>query len=198
MVVDERHLDVELGEFRLPVGAKVFVAETAGDLEIAVEARNHQELLVELRRLGQRIEMAGMKAAGDQEVARPLGRAAAQDRRLDLDEAHVRHRSPHELRQLVAQDEDLVHGGPAQVEVPIGQAQLFVGLGPMHLEGRRRGRVVDHQFAGADFDPAGLEPGVFLAAEPRSHDALDADDVFVAQLPGLRLNGAPESGSNTT
>ena len=40
---------------------------------------------------------------------------------------------------------------------------------------------------GADLDPAGLEPGVFLAGHPRRHRPLDADDVFVAQLPGLRL-----------
>ena len=187
VVVDERHLDVELGEFRLPVGAKVFVAEAAGDLEIAVEARDHQELLVELGRLGQRIEMAGMKPAGDQEVARPFGRAAAQDRRLDLEKAQVRHRSPHELRQPVAQDEDLVHGRPSQVEVAIGQAQLFVGLGPVHLERGRRRRVVDDQLAGADLDAAGLEPGVLLAGQPRRHRSFDADDVLVAQLSGLRL-----------
>ena len=164
VVVDERHLDVELGEFGLPVGAKVFVAEAAGDLEIAVEARDHQELLVKLGRLGQRIEMAGMDPAGDQEVARSLGRAAAQDRRLDLEEAQLRHRAPHELRQPVAEDEDLLHRRPAQVEVAIGQPQLFVGLGPVHLERRRRRGVVDDQLLDADLDPAGLELGVLLAA----------------------------------
>ena len=91
LVVDERHLDVELGELGLTVGAEVLVAEAAGDLEIAVEPRDHQELLVELGRLRQGVEVPGVEPAGDEEVARALGRAPAQDRRLDLEEAHVRH-----------------------------------------------------------------------------------------------------------
>src|SRR5260370_55406 len=40
-----RHLQIDLGEFRLTVGAQVFVAEAAHDLEIFVEARDHQYLL---------------------------------------------------------------------------------------------------------------------------------------------------------
>ena len=36
-LLDERHLDVELGELGLAVGAQVLVAEAAGDLEVAVE-----------------------------------------------------------------------------------------------------------------------------------------------------------------
>ena len=37
--VDERHLDVELGELGLAVGAQVLVAEAARDLVVALEAR---------------------------------------------------------------------------------------------------------------------------------------------------------------
>ena len=60
---DEAHLDVELIEFaRQAVGARVLVAETGRDLEVAVEARHHQQLLVLLRRLRQRVELAGMDA----------------------------------------------------------------------------------------------------------------------------------------
>ena len=39
VLVDERHLDVELGELRLAVGARVLVAEAARDLVVALEAR---------------------------------------------------------------------------------------------------------------------------------------------------------------
>ena len=45
----ERGLDVDLGELRLPVGPQVLVPETAGDLEVPVVARDHQQLLVDLR-----------------------------------------------------------------------------------------------------------------------------------------------------
>ena len=46
---DERGLDVDLGELRLSVGTKIFVAKTASDLKVAVEAGHHEELLEQLR-----------------------------------------------------------------------------------------------------------------------------------------------------
>ena len=89
---DEAHFDVELVEFAgRTVGAGVLVAEAGGDLEIAVEARHHDQLLELLRRLRQRIELAGMDAARHQEVARALGRGRREDRRLELEEALVLH-----------------------------------------------------------------------------------------------------------
>ena len=48
-LVQERGLDVELGEFRLPVGAQVLVAEAAHDLVVTVEAGHHQQLFEDLR-----------------------------------------------------------------------------------------------------------------------------------------------------
>jgi hypothetical protein len=57
----ETHLEIELVELtRRAVGARVLVAVTGGDLEVAVEAGGHQQLLELLRRLGQRVEPAGM------------------------------------------------------------------------------------------------------------------------------------------
>ena len=55
---DERHLDVDLGELGLAVGAQVLVAEAARDLVVALDAGDHQQLLEELRRLRQRVELA--------------------------------------------------------------------------------------------------------------------------------------------
>ena len=56
--VDEGHLDIELRELRLAVGALRFIAETARDLEVAVESGDHQELLHLLGRLRQGVEHA--------------------------------------------------------------------------------------------------------------------------------------------
>ena len=87
---DEAHLDVELVEFALEaVGARVFVAEAGRDLEIAVEARHHQQLLVHLRRLRQRVELARMQARGHEEVARAFRRGSRQDRRREFVEARL-------------------------------------------------------------------------------------------------------------
>ena len=58
----EGRLQIDLGELRLPVGPQVLVPETTGELEIAIEPRSHQDLLVYLRRLGQRVELPGMHA----------------------------------------------------------------------------------------------------------------------------------------
>ena len=51
-----RHLQINLGKFRLTVGTQIFVAEAAHDLKISVEAGDHQNLFKHLRRLRQRIE----------------------------------------------------------------------------------------------------------------------------------------------
>ena len=55
---DEGHLDVDLGELGLAVGPQVLVAEAAGELVVALEAGDHQQLLEQLRRLRQGVEAA--------------------------------------------------------------------------------------------------------------------------------------------
>ena len=46
---EERGLDIELREVRLTIGAQIFVAEATHDLIVAIESRNHQQLLENLR-----------------------------------------------------------------------------------------------------------------------------------------------------
>ena len=87
VLLDEAHLDVELGELRLPVGAEVLVAVAAGDLEVALHAGDHQQLLEQLRALRQGVPAAGLQPRGHQEVAGALGGGPGQRRGLDLDEA---------------------------------------------------------------------------------------------------------------
>ena len=86
-LVEERGLDVDLGELGLAIGAQVLVAEALGDLVVAVEAGDHQQLLEELRALRQREEHAVVDAARHEVVARAFGRALGEHRRLDVDEA---------------------------------------------------------------------------------------------------------------
>ena len=82
----ERRFDVDLRELRLAVGAQILVAKAAHDLVVAVEAGDHEQLLEELRRLRKGVEAARIDAARHQVVARPLRRAAGEDRRLHVDE----------------------------------------------------------------------------------------------------------------
>ena len=58
----EGALHVELHELELAVGPQVLVAQAAGDLEVAVEAAHHEELLGQLRALRQRVERAVVQA----------------------------------------------------------------------------------------------------------------------------------------
>ena len=41
VLVDKGHFDVHLSKFRLAVGAKVFIAEAADNLGVAVKASHH-------------------------------------------------------------------------------------------------------------------------------------------------------------
>jgi hypothetical protein len=46
---DEGHLEVQLCEIGLAIGAQVLVSETTDDLVVAIQPCNHQQLLEELR-----------------------------------------------------------------------------------------------------------------------------------------------------
>ena len=124
--VDKAHLDVELIELaRQAVGARVLVAETRRDLEVAVEARHHQELLVLLRRLRQRVELAGMNARRHQEVARAFRRGRGQDRGLELEEALLLHPLAHGIDDRAAGHDVLVQLLATQVEETVLKPYVF-------------------------------------------------------------------------
>ena len=141
--LDEGHLDVELREVGLAVGAQVLVAEAAGDLVVALEPGDHQQLLEELRRLRERVEGGLLEPARDEEVTRALGRRAGQHRRLDLDEALAVELLAHRPDQLRAELQRLAHLLPAQVQVAVAQPRLLADLAAavaLDLERRRLGR----------------------------------------------------------
>ena len=87
LLARKAHLEIDLREFKLAIGAQVLIAEAAGDLEVAVEAGDHEDLLEDLRRLRQRVELAGMHAAGNEEIACAFGRGLGEDGRFDLEKA---------------------------------------------------------------------------------------------------------------
>src|SRR3954451_18399325 len=97
--VDEGHLYVQLREVGLPIRAQVLIPEAARYLKIPLEAADHQELLEQLWRLGQCVEVAALQAAGDQEVAGALRRGAGEDG------GHLEHEGQHSQRQADRRDE---------------------------------------------------------------------------------------------
>jgi hypothetical protein len=111
---------------KLAIGAQIFVAEAASDLEVAVEAGDHQDLFEDLRRLRQRVEFAGMHAAGNQKIARAFGRGFGQNRRFDLEKALLAEALADRQRNFVAQAEVVLHLGPAQVHVAVLEPHFLV------------------------------------------------------------------------
>ena len=133
-LVDEAHLEVELGELGLAVAAQVLVAVAPGDLHVAVDAGDHQQLLELLRALRQGVDGARLEPARDDEVAGALGRALDQRRRLDLDEAVGVVDLADGLDHPAAEHQPALHRLAPDVEVAVLEAQDLVD---------RRVRLVD-------------------------------------------------------
>ncbi len=186
----EGHFEVDLGELGLAVGAQVFVAEAAGDLEVAVEAGDHEDLLEDLRRLRQGVEAARVDAAGDEVIARALGSGAGHEGRLDFEEALGDEVVADGHGDATAERKIRLHLSPAQVEVAILQAHLFVGDGVFGgREGRRLGLVEQKQFAGDDLDLAGGHVGVVEPLATAADASLDGDDVLRTRGVGFGVGG---------
>ena len=170
VLVDEAHLDVELGELRLPVGAEVLVAVAAGDLEVALHAGDHQQLLEQLGALRQGVPAAGLQPGRHQEVAGALGGRAGQRRRLDLDEVVAVEHVAGGLVDLAAQPEGGVGAGAAQVEVAVLEPGLLPHVDVVvDRERQRRGGAEHLDVVGDDLDLAGgqVRVGVALGAQRR-------------------------------
>ena len=174
---DERQLDVQLIELSgRPIGAGVFVSKARGDLEVAVEAGHHQQLLELLRRLGQRVKLPGMDAARHEVIARALGGARRQNRRLKLQEALLLHAPPDAGNHARAEHDVRVDLFAAQIQKPVAKTLLFRDLvGARDLERQRFCRrqyldLVDH-----DLDVAGREGGIDVLLRAGDDPASDAD-----------------------
>ena len=140
------------------VGARVLVAETRRDLEVFVEAGDHQQLLEHLRRLGQRVEGTRMDARGHQIVACALGRACGENRRLELVEALLDHPRADRGDDLRAQQDIALHGLASEVEKAVAQARFLAGVGlGGHLQGQDFGRALDLEGGDAYLDLAGRQ-----------------------------------------
>ena len=184
------HLEIDLSELGLAVGAQVLVAEAADDLKVLFEPADHQELLEDLRRLRQRVERAGLYAAGHEVIARAFRRGARHERRLDFEEALVGELLAHGEGDLRAQDDVALHLRAAQIHVAVLQADVFGDVDVL-FHGERRGArfVEDPDLRRHHFHFAGGHVGIDgLRGAERDH-ALDGDHVFRAHLFGALVNG---------
>ena len=140
LLLDEAHLEVELRELERAVGALRLVPPAARDLVVAVEAAAHQQLLVELRALRQRVERPRLEPERDHEVAGALGRRARHRRRLDVEEAALVQEAPDRAHRARTNALQILHSRPAQIEVAVADAQPFVDVLVVELEGQHLAR----------------------------------------------------------
>ena len=182
----ERHLHVQLGKFRLTVGTQIFITEAAGNLEIAFVSAYHQQLFENLRRLGKRIELAGIHTAGHQIVPGPFRRALAQHGGLDFQKTIVVHIVPHQLGHFVTQDQIGLHLRTAQVQIAVFQAQILIGVDAvLNIKRRCLGAVQYIQCMGHHFNFTGSNVGIHSLCIPFPYLAENLDHIFAAN--GFRI-----------
>src|SRR5579885_1504924 len=179
VALGEGHLEVELAELELPVGAKVLVAPAGGDLVVAVDPADHAQLLVELRRLRQREERARLQAYRREEVARALGRAARHARRPDVDEAELVHRPPD---RGVREAKVALHPVAAHVEPAVAKAERLVDVLLVELERERRRAGEDAQGVDLELDLARRQVRVHRLGRACDDLALGLQHELVAHL----------------
>ena len=134
----ERHLTVDLCKLRLTVSTKILIAETLRNLEIAVETRNHQQLLQRLRTLGQGIELTGIHTTGDYEITGSLRSRTNQYRCLYLNKLLPIKEITDEDGHLMSQLKILAYSGTAQIQVTIFHTDIISTIGiVLNSKGRR-------------------------------------------------------------
>ncbi len=157
-------------------------------MEIAVKPGDHQQLLEQLRRLRQGVELAGVHAAGDQKVAGAFGRAACEDGGLVLQKAHVGEAAADAGGDLGTQDDVAVQGVAPQVEKAVLEADVLVAL---VLNGDGKGQCLggaeDFHAVGHHFDAAGGQLGVARLGGAGNHLAGKAGHGFGVQVGAFMM-----------
>ena len=182
-LVNEGELHVELGEFRLAIRAQVLVAETACNLVVAVKARHHQQLLEQLRRLRQGVELARMHTARHQVVARALRGCLGQDRRLDILKSTPIQVMAQGGNQPCAHAHLALHVCAAQVKVAVLEPGVLGGI--LVQRKRQSHRLVQYLYGlRKHFHLAAAQ--LVIGADAPAHTSFNTHAEFISQLRGLR------------
>ena len=135
ILMNERHLAVYLCKLGLTVGSEVFVTETFGYLEVAIEAAHHEQLLQCLRTLWQSIELSWVHSRWHDEVACTLGCRANEYWCLHFDKLSGVEEVAYENSHLVTQLQIASHDGTSQVKIAIFHSEVVASVGVvLHLE----------------------------------------------------------------
>ena len=183
LLAGKGHLHIHLIELAgRTVTASVLIPETGSNLEIAVKACGHQQLLELLGSLGQGIELAGMLSGGHQIVSCALGRGCGENGGGDLHKAVLGHGLTQSGNNIAPENDVLLHRRISQVQVAVLQPLGLVGLpAAVDLKGQlviaAAAQYLD--LGGNHFDLAGGD--LFVLALPLPDDAGDGDGGLLVQ-----------------
>ncbi|MDQ0664165.1 hypothetical protein QFZ35_002663 [Arthrobacter ulcerisalmonis] len=164
VLVHEARLDVQLGEFRLAVGAEVLVPVAAGNLVVLLETAHLQELLEKLRRLRQGVPGTRGKTGRDHKVARPFGRRTRQRGGLDFHKAVLVEDFPGHPVGLGTQAEVAAGARTTQIQVAVLEPGFLADLHVLvDLERERVRSVEDDHLVGHHFNFASRQGRVLIA-----------------------------------
>ena len=183
-VIHEGHFQVKLIEIAVEaVSAGVFVAEAGGDLVVAGDTADHQELFELLRGLGESVELTGMKARGDEEVAGAFGGRVGEDGGGNLNKIVGVHIVAHKAVELGAALQDALGRGAAEVQEAVFEAEFLAGGGAfvVGVDGERFGFIDEGELGDDDLKVAGGEVGVPEFGGALADNAGGGDDELVAE-----------------
>ena len=155
LLVHKAHLHIHLGELRLPVRTQVLIPEAPCHLVIPINAAHHQQLLENLRALGQGVELAVVHPAGHQIIPRALRGGLGEHGGLHREEALAVQIILSALLHPMAEAQPLYHFRTAQVQVAVLQPQLVLHARVIQREGQRVGLADDLQLHRTQFHGAG-------------------------------------------
>ena len=128
--------------------------------------------------------MPRLHPAGHQIIPRALGGGFDEGGSLDLGEMVVAEIVADDLHDLAAQHDGRMHGGTAQIQIPVAQAQLIVHIDAVpHLKGRGLRLAQDAQLAHIQLHIAGGDLIRLGGALPQF--AFGNDHILAAQALGF-------------
>ena len=182
LLLHKAHFHIHLSKLRLAVCTKVLIPEAPSHLIVPVNAAHHQELLEDLRGLGQRIEFTVVNPGGNQIVSCALGGRLGEHGCLHRQEAVgiqiVLGTLLHPVPELQASD----HLRSAEIQIPVLEPQGLIAGTVLHREGQRVS-LGDHlQLLCPELYRAGFQLGVHRLRVTLPHIAVYGNDRFVFQL----------------
>ena len=146
----------------MAICTQILITEAAYDLKILFKAGNHKELLKDLRRLRQCIELPCIEAAWHEKITRPLGCALAEHRCLNLQKSIAVEEVAHQFRHAVTQDHIRLHLWAAQIEITVTQTNHLVYINAvLNIERGGFGFIENVQLAHNDLHFPRLHMGVY-------------------------------------